>query len=227
MEKSTAFYEKIMGPIINPASRPRRTWFSGGSGNRVGLALIGPGQKPGIDHYCLTAPFERAPLTKALDGTGAIMTKGDVEAGIDFLDVNGIHVQILPPRALNRNACHNHGPMDITWLGHGTFQFVLPGGETLVLDPWTDGNPAYPKGFEIQRCDTILVSHGHFDHIHDAVPLAKKFSSAVVAIFRGYLCVAGQERCGNHAPDEQGRLTAGGRGENHNDPRRPQLRYSG
>ena len=73
--------------------------------------------------------------------------------------------------------------MDITWLGHGTFQFVLPGGETLILDPWTEGNPVYPKGFEIQRCDTILVSHGHFDHIHDVVPLAKKFGSAVVAIF--------------------------------------------
>ena len=99
MEKSTAFYEKIMGPIINPASRPRRTWFSGGGGNRVGLALVGPGQKPGIDHYCLIAPFDRAQLTKALEGTGATMTKGDVEAGIDFLDVNGIHVQILPPRA--------------------------------------------------------------------------------------------------------------------------------
>ena len=58
-----------------------------------------------------------------------------------------------------------------------------PGGETLILDPWTEGNPVYPKGFEIQRCDTILVSHGHFDHIHDVVPLAKKFGPAVVAIF--------------------------------------------
>ncbi len=68
--------------------------------------------------------------------------------------------------------------MQITWLGHGTFQIVLPGGETLVFDPWTDGNPAYPKGFEIQRCDTILISHGHFDHIHDAIPLWKKFRAA-------------------------------------------------
>ena len=71
----------------------------------------------------------------------------------------------------------------ITWLGHGSFQFVLPSGETLLLDPWTDGNPAYPKDFEITRCDTILVSHGHFDHIHDAVPLAKKFRSTVVGIY--------------------------------------------
>jgi catechol 2,3-dioxygenase-like lactoylglutathione lyase family enzyme len=97
VEKSAAFYEKIMGPVINPASRPRRTWFSGGSGNRVGLALIGPGQKPGIDHYCLTAPFDRASLEKAVEAAGAKIIQGDVAAGIDFLDVNGIHVQIIPP----------------------------------------------------------------------------------------------------------------------------------
>ncbi len=73
--------------------------------------------------------------------------------------------------------------MEITWLGHGTFQIVLPGDETLILDPWTDGNPTYPKGFEIKRCDTMLISHGHFDHIHDAVPLWKKFRPRVIAIY--------------------------------------------
>ena len=87
--------------------------------------------------------------------------------------------------------------MDITWLGHGTFQFVLPGGETLLLDPWTEGNPAYPKGFEIRRCDTMLISHGHFDHIHDAVPLAKKFGPKVVAIYETchWLGRKGVENC--------------------------------
>jgi L-ascorbate metabolism protein UlaG (beta-lactamase superfamily) len=73
--------------------------------------------------------------------------------------------------------------MDITWLGHGTFQFALPGGETLLLDPWTDGNPMFPAGFEINRIDTMLISHGHFDHIHDAVPLARKFEPKVIAIY--------------------------------------------
>jgi catechol 2,3-dioxygenase-like lactoylglutathione lyase family enzyme len=97
VEKSTAFYEKILGPIINPASRPRRTWFSGGGGSRVGLALVASDQKPGIDHYCLTAPFDRGSLAKAVETVGAKIIQGDVAAGIDFLDVNGIHVQIIPP----------------------------------------------------------------------------------------------------------------------------------
>lgn len=51
------------------------------------------------------------------------------------------------------------------------------------MDPWTDGNPSYPKGYEIDRVDTICITHGHFDHIHDAVPLANKYSPEVVAIF--------------------------------------------
>src|SRR5579872_6782854 len=69
--------------------------------------------------------------------------------------------------------------------------------ETLILDPWTEGNPAYPKGFEITRCDTMLISHGHFDHIHDAVPLAKKFAPKVVAIYETcvWLGKKGVENC--------------------------------
>ncbi len=73
--------------------------------------------------------------------------------------------------------------MRITWLGHGTFQFELPGGEVILMDAWTDGNPAYPARHELSRIDVMCITHGHFDHIHDAVALAKKFSPQVVAIF--------------------------------------------
>jgi L-ascorbate metabolism protein UlaG (beta-lactamase superfamily) len=73
--------------------------------------------------------------------------------------------------------------MRITWLGHGTFQFELPSGQVILMDPWTDGNPAYPKGYEIRRVDTICITHGHQDHIHDAVPLALKFKPEVIAIY--------------------------------------------
>ena len=91
--------------------------------------------------------------------------------------------------------------LEITWLGHGTFQLVLPDGETILCDPWigegATRNPAYPDNFEITRCDTILVSHGHFDHIHDVVPLAKKFSPKVIAIYETchWLGRKGVENC--------------------------------
>ena len=73
--------------------------------------------------------------------------------------------------------------VEITWLGHGTFQLRLESGEVFVLDPWTDGNPSYPTHHTFDRVDAILISHGHFDHIHDAVPLAKKFNPQVVCIY--------------------------------------------
>jgi L-ascorbate metabolism protein UlaG (beta-lactamase superfamily) len=73
--------------------------------------------------------------------------------------------------------------MQITWLGHGTFQFQLPSGEVILVDPWVDGNPKFPGGHQFTRVDAILITHGHFDHVHDAVPLARKFSPAVVAIY--------------------------------------------
>jgi len=73
--------------------------------------------------------------------------------------------------------------MEITWLGHGTFQFRLPSGQVVLMDPWTEGNPAYPTAHKIERVDTICITHGHFDHIHDAVPLAGRFKPEMVAIF--------------------------------------------
>ncbi len=73
--------------------------------------------------------------------------------------------------------------MQITWLGHGSFQFRLPSGQVLLMDPWIDGNPAYPKGFGIARVDTICVTHGHYDHIQAVAPLAAKFGAEVVAIY--------------------------------------------
>ncbi len=74
--------------------------------------------------------------------------------------------------------------VEITWLGHATFQLKLESGKVIVLDPWTDGNPKYPKHHKIEAVDAMLISHGHFDHIHDAVPLAKEFKpEKVVAIF--------------------------------------------
>ena len=73
--------------------------------------------------------------------------------------------------------------MEITWLGHGTFQFRLPSGVVILMDPWTDGNPSYPKDHKIEHLDAVCITHGHFDHIHDAVPLARQFSPEVVAIY--------------------------------------------
>jgi L-ascorbate metabolism protein UlaG (beta-lactamase superfamily) len=73
--------------------------------------------------------------------------------------------------------------IEITWLGHGSFQLKLESGQTTLIDPWVDGNPKYPKDFKIKRADAILVTHGHFDHIASVADLANHFNPAVVAIY--------------------------------------------
>lgn len=71
----------------------------------------------------------------------------------------------------------------ITWLGHSTFELRFDNGEVLVTDPWIEGNPAHPEGHEVKRVDAMIISHGHFDHFHDVLPLARKFKPKIAAIF--------------------------------------------
>jgi len=72
----------------------------------------------------------------------------------------------------------------LTWLGHGTFKLRTPEGKTFLIDPWVDGNPACPDSLkQFDTIDAMLITHGHFDHIGDAVALAKKHKPIVVAIW--------------------------------------------
>lgn len=69
----------------------------------------------------------------------------------------------------------DRGNVDITWLGHATFRIRTAGGRTILLDPWLQQNPACPQSLKkVDGLDAIFVTHGHFDHIGDAVSLAKE-----------------------------------------------------
>jgi L-ascorbate metabolism protein UlaG (beta-lactamase superfamily) len=76
------------------------------------------------------------------------------------------------------------GTLSITWLGHGTFLLVSPGGKRIVLDPWLAGNPACPADRKkIDKADLILITHGHSDHTGDAVAVARATGATVIGIY--------------------------------------------
>jgi L-ascorbate metabolism protein UlaG (beta-lactamase superfamily) len=56
----------------------------------------------------------------------------------------------------------------ITWYGHACVEIRTPGGKTVLVDPWF-GNPRSPLAAEaVERCDVMLVTHGHHDHLGSA-----------------------------------------------------------
>jgi L-ascorbate metabolism protein UlaG (beta-lactamase superfamily) len=62
----------------------------------------------------------------------------------------------------------------ITWYGHACVEVRTPGGKTILFDPWF-GNPKSPKAADaVLACDLMLVTHGHSDHMGDAVALASR-----------------------------------------------------
>jgi L-ascorbate metabolism protein UlaG (beta-lactamase superfamily) len=70
----------------------------------------------------------------------------------------------------------------LTWLGHHTFKLVTRGARTVLMDPWVENNPACPKEQKVfDKIDVMTVSHGHADHMADAVTLAKKFKPVVIS----------------------------------------------
>jgi L-ascorbate metabolism protein UlaG (beta-lactamase superfamily) len=77
----------------------------------------------------------------------------------------------------------NLNGIKLTWLGHATFRFETPGGKTILIDPWVMGNPMCPeKEKNVKKVDVLLCTHGHGDHIGDAVEIARKHTPQVVGI---------------------------------------------
>lgn len=88
----------------------------------------------------------------------------------------------VPPQVAGETA----GKSQLTWYGHAAFKLVTPSGKVLLIDPWIT-NPLNPNGkqdlADLKKVDLILVSHGHSDHVGDAVELAKKTKARLVTSF--------------------------------------------
>jgi L-ascorbate metabolism protein UlaG (beta-lactamase superfamily) len=73
--------------------------------------------------------------------------------------------------------------MKFTYYGHSCFDVTID-GKIILFDPFITGNPL-AASVEIKKikCDYILISHGHEDHIADAVAIAKNTKAKVVSNF--------------------------------------------
>jgi L-ascorbate metabolism protein UlaG (beta-lactamase superfamily) len=71
--------------------------------------------------------------------------------------------------------------MELRFLGHAAIA-LSDGGTTVLVDPFLTGNPRAAASADELDATTILVSHGHADHLGDAVAIAKRTGATVVAV---------------------------------------------
>ena len=90
-----------------------------------------------------------------------------------------------------------------TFLGHSCFT-LSDGKTTLLIDPFITGNPVCPVKAADVKADAILVSHGHGDHLGDAIPISKRCGAPVIA------CFELAEFCGSQGAKAHGMHVGGG-----------------
>ncbi len=71
----------------------------------------------------------------------------------------------------------------LSWYGHATWLITVgaAGGQQILLDPFLTDSPTAPVKLNDLSVKTILISHGHFDHVADAAEIANRNDATVVA----------------------------------------------
>lgn len=74
--------------------------------------------------------------------------------------------------------------VSFTWIGHGTWKARSARGKEILIDPWVMNNPVAPEPLKkVDKCDLMLITHGHFDHVHDALEIAKAHKPKILTNF--------------------------------------------
>jgi len=75
-----------------------------------------------------------------------------------------------------------NGETSITWFGHACVEVVSPGGKTILFDPWFENPRSTRAPAAVDRCDVMLVTHGHSDHLGNALQIGSRTRPAWPAI---------------------------------------------
>ncbi len=68
----------------------------------------------------------------------------------------------------------------LTFLSHSAF-LLETNAHSILIDPFLTGNPVAPVKAEDVKCDFIVLTHGHGDHVGDAVEIAKHNNATVIS----------------------------------------------
>lgn len=91
---------------------------------------------------------------------------------------------------------HFHG-MTLQWVGHASVLLQTKKGTSILIDPWLESNPACPKDWKApKKIDLVLCTHGHGDHIGDALAVDAKYHPTFVGIYEltGWLTSKGVKK---------------------------------
>ncbi|MBC8352432.1 MAG: metal-dependent hydrolase [Planctomycetes bacterium] len=87
-------------------------------------------------------------------------------------------------------------PIQLTWLGHGSWA-ISTGEHNVLIDPFLNDSPTAPINADDVEANYILVSHGHFDHVADVASIANRTGATVVSNYEIATWFASQHRVQN------------------------------
>lgn len=72
--------------------------------------------------------------------------------------------------------------MNLRYFSHSAFQITASNGEKILIDPFLDGNPNSPVKSTDVTAEYIVLSHAHGDHLGDAIKIAYRCHSTIIAV---------------------------------------------
>ena len=96
--------------------------------------------------------------------------------------------------------------ISITFLGHAGF-LLSDGAHTVAIDPFLTGNPVATMKPDEVKCQSIVLTHGHADHLGDTVAIAKANDATVFGAFE-IVEYMGEQQIKGEPGNPGGRITA-------------------